>query len=87
MKEVEKQNLETMPVYNHNITPQDVQLAVANALELAEKKRLERKEIKKKKKEEEAILLKKQQEEDIIKKKVMNAVQIPRKSEWEFCFR
>ena len=87
MKEVEKQNLETMPVYNHNITPEDVQLAVANALELAERKRLERKEIKKKKKDEEAVLLKKQQEEDIIKKKVMNAVQIPRKSEWEFCFR
>ncbi len=87
MKEVEKQNLETMPVYNHNITPEDVQLAVANALELAERKRLERKEIKKKKKDEEAVLLKKQQEEDIIKQKVMNAVQIPRKSEWEFCFR
>ena len=87
MKEVEKQNLETMPVYNHNITPEDVQLAVANALELAERKRLERKEIKKKKKDEEAVLLKKQQEEDIIKKKVMNAVQIPRKSEWEFCFK
>lgn len=87
MKEVEKQNLETMPVYNHNITPQDVQLAVANALELAERKRLERKEIKKKKKDEEAVLLKKQQEEEVIKKKVMNAVQIPRKSEWEFCFR
>ncbi len=87
MKEVEKQNLETMPVYNHNITPEDVQLAVANALELAERKRLERKEIKKKKKDEEAVLLKKQQEEEVIKQKVMNAVQIPRKSEWEFCFR
>jgi len=87
MKEVEKQNLETMPVYNHNITPEDVQLAVANALELAERKRLERKEIKKKKKDEEAILLKKQQAEEVIKQKVMNAVQIPRKSEWEFCFK
>jgi len=87
LKEVEKQNLETMPVYNHSITPQDVQLAVANALELAERKRLERKEIKKKKKDEEAVLLKKQQAEEVIKKKVMNAVQIPRKSEWEFCFK
>lgn len=87
LKEVEKQNLETMPVYNHNITPQDVQLAVANALELAERKRLERKEIKKKKKDEEAVLLKKQQAEEVIKQKVMNAVQIPRKSEWEFCFK
>ncbi len=86
-KEIDKQQLETQVVYNHNITPNDVQLAVANALELAEKKRLERKEIKKKKKDEEAVLLKKQQEEEVIKQKVMNAVQIPRKSEWEFCFR
>ena len=61
--------------------------AINNALEIQEKKRLERKEIKKKKKEEEAVIMKKQKEEEEVKKKVMNAVNIPRQGEWDFCFR
>jgi len=61
--------------------------AINHALEIQENKRLARKEEKKKRKEEEAIILKKQQEEEEIKKKVMNAISIPKQSEWEFCFR
>jgi hypothetical protein len=75
------------PIYNHNITADQISFAINNALEIQEKKRLERKEIKKKKKEEEAVILKKQKEEEEVKKKVMNAVNIPRQGEWDFCFR
>ena len=87
VKEIEKQKMETQPILYHNITPNDVQIAINNALELAENKRLERKVIKKKKKEEEAVLLEIQKKEDDLKNKVMKAIQIPRKNEWEFCFR
>ncbi len=75
------------PIYNHNITPEQMSFAINHALEIQEQKRLARKEEKKKKKEEEAILLKKQKEEEEVKKKVMKAVNIPRQGEWDFCFR
>lgn len=75
------------PIYNHNITPEQMTFAINHALEIQEKKRLARKEEKKKKKEEEAVLLKKQKEEEEVKKKVMKAVNIPRQGEWDFCFR
>ena len=75
------------PIYNHNISPEQISFAINHALEIQERKRLARKEEKKKKKEEEAILLKKQKEEEEVKKKVMKTVNIPRQGEWDFCFR
>jgi hypothetical protein len=75
------------PIYNHNITPEQISFAINHALEIQEQKRMARKEQKKKKKEEEAILLKKQKEEEEVIKKVMKAVNIPRQGEWDFCFR
>jgi len=86
-KQIENPTPPPQPIYNHNITPEQMTFAINHALEIQEQKRLARKEEKKKQKEEEAILLKKQKEEEEVKKKVMKAVNIPRQGEWDFCFR